>query len=1067
MSSSSDEQPQIVFNDGSSSSEFNDNERINLSSDEAQPPTKKRKIEASRKRKIQQVISDDEEDEEDDFQEQVMQEFPHQPETTSTDTMWIKSIYLENFMCHTQFHLDLNENINFIVGQNGSGKSSVLSAIILALGGSSAFTDRGRGQKNLIKDGHKSATIRLTIDNTKCPFEPSKFGNVVILERRLDQQAGHWKLLNQSGECIYKDKKTVMMMIEDHFNIVVNNPLNVLTQENAKKFLFSSSSKHKYDFFKKATRLSEVEEWYLTACTHYNNSKAIIKQKKQNLALLEAKKNESEAVLTRVRAAQDASEQITSILLKMVWAMVIDYEKKIQILENDILKIESNLTETQANVDEAMTDYSKAKDDLAALIEKESEILDIADPNATKTEILKNAIKSKHSKIKEMQHKKQDMTSKLELARCRLITLQTKLEKENEQFSNTQKSQFDSLQTQLQSFESQRQGLLTDVDEKQRDIEKYTKMMESSQIQQKQQELKNLKSSEHKNRKLLEELQSANNNQMNTLGGAQMQTLLNKISQAQWKHDPIGPIGSHVKIKTQYTQYHRLLDSILAQSMKDFIVFDAKDQHQLQSLINQFQWRGGPPGINYRSRELFDFTNGLNSSCTTLFSILDISNDFVTRHLIDAFKIESTAFYNNRELATSAITPSYPPKISKVYYPASNSNSVAGYETGIQRGGKYSRYQAVHRGPSPFVSSQESLILETREILVTCTNQLKVANLEISKLEQQKKQYAHTLAILKNDLESKQRNVHTLNHQIKKTQHNLEKQQNENQGLLQQIKEATDNVTNVKQQVLQYDKNIEETQSLIEQDKNNILNLENNANTHQNELVELQHHQRRVKEQLHANKTRFIMFKESQKKENLHLEKTKEQLQEAQEKYNRYLTQANTSGNRVEVKESIEKLSAMKNQLEQEKLEIEEKEKVTYQSAVTEHRYRLREYTNAKELMDNFVAILRCLKSGLLIRQEKLTHHKNAVTASAKQSFVQLASRRGYSGSLEIDHEEGTLDIKLAVEMDQILRLQNKKKMVTRDVKSLSGGEKSYASVCFLCSLWAHVPSPIRCLDVN
>lgn len=44
--------------------------------------------------------------------------------TTSTgaaEAGIIKSIYCENFMCHTKLTVDLNRNVTFIHGQNGSG----------------------------------------------------------------------------------------------------------------------------------------------------------------------------------------------------------------------------------------------------------------------------------------------------------------------------------------------------------------------------------------------------------------------------------------------------------------------------------------------------------------------------------------------------------------------------------------------------------------------------------------------------------------------------------------------------------------------------------------------------------------------------------------------------------------------------------------------------------------------------------------------------------------------------------------------------------------------------------
>lgn len=39
-----------------------------------------------------------------------------------TEAGIIKTIYCENFMCHRKLRVDLNRNVNFIHGQNGSGK---------------------------------------------------------------------------------------------------------------------------------------------------------------------------------------------------------------------------------------------------------------------------------------------------------------------------------------------------------------------------------------------------------------------------------------------------------------------------------------------------------------------------------------------------------------------------------------------------------------------------------------------------------------------------------------------------------------------------------------------------------------------------------------------------------------------------------------------------------------------------------------------------------------------------------------------------------------------------------
>lgn len=45
--------------------------------------------------------------------------------------------------------------MNFVCGHNGSGKSAVLTAITLCLGGKTAATNRGSALKTFIKEGEE------------------------------------------------------------------------------------------------------------------------------------------------------------------------------------------------------------------------------------------------------------------------------------------------------------------------------------------------------------------------------------------------------------------------------------------------------------------------------------------------------------------------------------------------------------------------------------------------------------------------------------------------------------------------------------------------------------------------------------------------------------------------------------------------------------------------------------------------------------------------------------------------------------------------------------------------
>ena len=66
-----------------------------------------------------------------------------------------------NFMCHDHFFVELGPLINFIVGKNGSGKSAVLTAITLCLGGKASATNRGQSLKSFIKEGKEYVRLSL------------------------------------------------------------------------------------------------------------------------------------------------------------------------------------------------------------------------------------------------------------------------------------------------------------------------------------------------------------------------------------------------------------------------------------------------------------------------------------------------------------------------------------------------------------------------------------------------------------------------------------------------------------------------------------------------------------------------------------------------------------------------------------------------------------------------------------------------------------------------------------------------------------------------------------------
>lgn len=57
--------------------------------------------------------------------------------------------------CHDYLDIPLGPCMNFIIGHNGSGKSAVLTALTLCLGGKVLATNRGTSLRSFIKEGRE------------------------------------------------------------------------------------------------------------------------------------------------------------------------------------------------------------------------------------------------------------------------------------------------------------------------------------------------------------------------------------------------------------------------------------------------------------------------------------------------------------------------------------------------------------------------------------------------------------------------------------------------------------------------------------------------------------------------------------------------------------------------------------------------------------------------------------------------------------------------------------------------------------------------------------------------
>lgn len=111
--------------------------------------------------------------------------------------------------------------------------------------------------------------------------------------------------------------------------------------------------------------------------------------------------------------------------------------------------------------------------------------------------------------------------------------------------------------------------------------------------------------------------------------------------------------------------------------------------------------------------------------------------------------------------------------------------------------------------------------------------------------------------------------------------------------------------------------------------------------------------------------------------------------------------------------------------------------------------------------------LLACLRT----RRGRWTYFRSAISQRARCEFMNLLRERAFRGQMRFDHITKQLD--LQVEPDATRRIsastshgkRNSDGAEGRQTKTLSGGEKSFSTICMLLALWEAMGSPIRCLD--
>ena len=154
----------------------------------------------------------------------------------------------------------------------------------------------------------------------------------------------------------------------------------------------------------------------------------------------------------------------------------------------------------------------------------------------------------------------------------------------------------------------------------------------------------------------------------------------------------------------------------------------------------------------------------------------------------------------------------------------------------------------------------------------------------------------------------------------------------------------------------------------------------------------------------------------------------------------------------------------LQKQMEQYNKKLEEGKKAVglgirnREQAIDNLRNAQNDFDSASANVEDLNKRKSTLKKDYKDRAERWRHNLKRSSKKVAERFDKYLQKKGQSGSVEFNHSEGTL--RLICQTDN-----HDSTSLTEDVKQLSGGERSFATLCLLLALGHVIDTPFRILD--
>ncbi|GAA5994173.1 DNA repair protein SMC6 [Rhodotorula paludigena] len=971
----------------------------------------------------------------------------------------IQRVELVSFMCHAHTTVDFGPQVNFLVGVNGSGKSAILTGITMALGGSAKNTNRGMKGGDLIMENKPSARCSVTLANKgEEAFQRDVYGDSITIERTINKTGGGYKIKNHEGKTV-ETKKATLDAILDAFNVQVDNPLTVLTQDQSRQFLASASEKDKYTFFLRGTQLAQLTEEYEQIRANTEVMDESLQRKKEVLPDLKDAYRKAKERAKDARAAMEQAANLQNLKDQLAWSFVDEIEAKIVYGErkiNEELDKVATLDAQIAKLEEKVAVHDTQISDLREAEKEAQETLASKQPRLEELKELIKAERSRASAFKDFERKMNNETIRLKQT---IAEFEAQIAAEEAKLARDIEAERRPLRERIAQSDAEVEQLAVQMQENRHATEDLAEKFERSvsEYEDVKSQLRNADGQASDIRGRIEYARRAQGDNLLSFG-QKTPDIVRMIRQERgWREAPIGPIGLHVKLDKQ--QYAGVLESFFGATLNAFIVTSREDQQRMSRIFSHLRVDHQTPIILNQPDANFDHRTGEpDPSILTVLRACTINNVTVVQALCTALHIERAALVPTRPDGDTLMRTN-PRNVEAAY-------SVEGFMMRNNQGKASFTSMAPWRG-------QARLHRDVAAVLKRFDEELGVVMRDIAALQQRKDQVGQQCRSFEQDkklaeqrVKEAQRRTLNLNRIIAECTAKLQEEEPNNIAALTENKRETEeelqNVTNQYTAGLaayQRDGQDSNAEALVTEKR------ELEATIKKREALVRQCTTMMEKEfsSINDHKSHIQQHKKAQSGMTQRIDQWRGEVEEATTLRDNRIEQATAICERPQVTKHKEprKLQKEIETLQRALKDRERRQGATLDQILEELEVRKKAAAEAVKATNELSGLIEVLGNAYETRIGRWTDFRSHIAARARQQFLKHLANRGFTGKLRFNHHSCKLEISIRTEETG----KDGKKARTKDTKSLSGGEKSFSTICLLLTMWECVGCPLRCLD--